>query len=261
MNDFDIAGRIHLEENRRCPQDVFALARKLVTINTPIFADRITPRANRVSVFPIQTAGFDDDDAEAAWIVEDVRRDQALHGHRWGDVALLYRKHDIGDRLEAAFLNAGIPCRLPHGRALADDPVVAYVLAAARVIAFPTDDLVRDAFFRIVLPRALFEEAFAKAEEKRTDLRLQLRLMGRQLPRADDGARQIRRALADWKNLEAVGKQHSSLATLVHGAAVAARGQGALGARRPARRDQRSGVAARCRRARRAPPRRARAPR
>jgi DNA polymerase III epsilon subunit family exonuclease len=215
VNDFDIAGRIHLEENRRCPQDVFALARKLVTINTPIFADRIAPRANRLSAFPIQTAGFDDDDAEAAWIVEDVRRDQALYGHKWGDVALLYRKHDIGDRLEAAFLNAGIPCRLPQGRALADDPVVAYVLAAARVIAFPTDGLVRDAFFRIVLPRALFEEAFAKAEEQRTDLRLLLRLMGKKLPRADDGARQIRRALADWKNLDAVGKQHSSLATLV----------------------------------------------
>ena len=148
-------------------------------------------------------------------MVDDIRRDHDANGHRWGDVALLYRKHDIGSRLEAAFLNAGIPCRLAQGRALADDPVVEYVLAASRVIAYPGDGVFRDAFFRVVLPRALFDEARAKAEESRRELRLQLRYMATQLPRVDETARQIRRALADWKNLEAVGRQHTTLAALV----------------------------------------------
>ena len=215
VNDFDIASRINLEENRRCPHDVFALARKLVMVNTPIFADRVPARADRESVFPIQTLGFDTDDSEEAWIVEDIRRDREQHGHMWGEVALLYRKHDIGNRLESAFLNAGIPCRLAQGRALADDPVVAYVIAAARVIVSPSDDLYRKAFFREVLPRPLFDEAVAKAEESGGDLRQQLRRMAIHLPRADDNGRQLRRALADWKNLEAVGKQHATLTTLV----------------------------------------------
>ena len=215
VNDFDIASRINLEENRRCPHDVFALARKLVMVNTPIFADRVPARADRESVFPIQTLGFDTDDSEEAWIVEDIRRDREQHGHMWGEVALLYRKHDIGNRLESAFLNAGIPCRLAQGRALADDPVVAYVIAAARVIVSPRDDLYRKAFFREVLPRPLFDEAVAKAEESGGDLRQQLRRMAIHLPRADDNGRQLRRALADWKNLEAVGKQHATLTTLV----------------------------------------------
>ena len=215
VNDFDIATKIHLEENRRCPQDVFALARKLMLANTPIFADRVVPLADRASTFPVRTLAFETDDDEEAWMVADVRRDHDEHGHRWGDVALLYRKHDIGNRLEAAFLNAGIPCRLAHGRALADDPVVAYVLAAARVIAYPSDVVLRDAFFRIVLPRAVFDEGQAKAEESKRELRLQLRFMATQFPRADETARQIRRALADWKNLEAVGKQHATLTALV----------------------------------------------
>ena len=215
VNDFGIATKIHLEENRRCPQDVFALARKLMLANTPIFADRVVPRADRTSTFPIRTLAFETDDDEEAWMVADVRRDHDEHGRRWGDVALLYRKHAIGSRLEAAFLNAGIPCRLAQGRALADDPIVAYVLAAARVIAFPSDVVFRDAFFRVVLPGALFDEAQAKAEASRRELRLQLRDMATQFPRADDTARQIRRALADWKNLEAVGKQHSTLTALV----------------------------------------------
>ena len=215
VNDFDIASKIHLEENRRCPQDVFALARRLMLANTPIFADRVIPSADRASTFPIRTLAFESDDEEEAWMVADIRRDQAEHGHRWGDVALLYRKHDIGSRLEAAFLNAGIPCRLAQGRALADDPIVANVLAAARVIAFPSDVVFRDAYFRVVLPRALFDEAQAKAEASKRELRLQLRFMATQFPRADDTARQIRRALADWKNLDAVGKQHSTLSALV----------------------------------------------
>ena len=71
--------------------------------------------------------GFDTEVAELAWIIDDVRRDRAEHGHDWSDVAVLYRKHEIGDGLEGAFLNAGIPCRLAQGRALAEDPVVAYV--------------------------------------------------------------------------------------------------------------------------------------
>lgn len=215
VNDFGIGTKVNLEENRRCPQDVFALARKLVMINTPIFADRVAPHADRESAFAVSTVGFESDDEEEAWLVADIRRDHEQHGHRWGDVALLYRKHDIGNRLEAAFLNAGIPCRLAQGRAFADDPVVAYVLAASRVIANPADTLFRDAFFRVVLSRALFDEAQAKSEERKGDLLQQLRRMASHLPRADESARQIRRALADWKNLEAVGKQHATLTALV----------------------------------------------
>ncbi len=215
VNEFGIATRIHLEENRRCPQDVFALARTLIAINPPIFDDRVVPRASRVSTFPIRTIGFASDDAEAAWLVDDVRRDKEAHGHRWGDVALLYRKHEIGDRLEAAFITAGIPCRLPQGRALGDDPVVAYVIAALRVIADPSDDLLDDGLFRVVLPRPLYDEALARADERGITLRQQLDRMAARLPRGDENGRQIRRALADRRNLQAARRQHASLAALV----------------------------------------------
>src|SRR5262249_36602576 len=163
-NDFGITERIHLRENRRCPQDVFALARRLVMINTPIFADREVPQAERVPAFPVRAVEFSTDEAEAAWILDDIRRDREADKHGWGSVAVLYRKHEIGNHLETAFLAGGIPCRLAQGRALADDPVVAYVMAAARVIANPADDIFAAAFFRAVLPRALYEEALTRSE-------------------------------------------------------------------------------------------------
>ncbi len=215
VNDFGVSAKIELEENRRCPHDVFAVARQLVMVNTPLFANRVPARAERASAFPVAALRFANDDDEATWIIEDIRRDRAQHGHAWGDVALLYRSHNIGYRLEAACLNAGVPCILAKGRALADDKVVRYVIAAARVIASPHDDLFRNAFFREVLPRALFDEAMAKAEESVTVLGKQLGRMAAHLPRADENGRQIRRALADSRNLEAIGQQQDSLTTLV----------------------------------------------
>lgn len=217
VNDFTIhAGTtIHLEENRRCPRDVFALARKLVALNTPIFDHRVTPRADHDSAVPTAAYDFESDAAEMSWIIDDIRRDRAHNGHAWGDVALLYRKHETGEGLEAAFVNAGVPCRLAQGRALSEDPVVAYVMAALRVIASPTDDVYRDAFLGVVLPRPLFDEARAQAESSRHDLRRQLNHMGTRLPRAHESGRQIRRALTDWRNLVALGKRHTTLAGLV----------------------------------------------
>jgi DNA polymerase III epsilon subunit family exonuclease len=214
VNDFGLETRLQLEDNRRCPQNVFAHARTLVENNEPIFADRVAARSNRVSPFPVRAVGFETDDDEAAWIIADLCADRASHGHPWGDVALLYRTHQIGERLESAFINAGVPCRLAQGRALGDDPVVGYVLAAARVIAKPADAVFRDAFFRVVLPRPLYDEARAQAEASRVDLRRQLDRMAAHLPRPDASAKAIKRALYDWRNLASLGKQQT-LASLV----------------------------------------------
>lgn len=216
VNDFKITTRINLEENRRCPRNVFAAARALVTVNTPIFADRVPATADRASEFPVRAYLFDNDEQEAEWVVQDIVSDRQQHGFAWGDVALLYRTHAIGGLLEAACLNAGVPCRLATGRALADDPVVAYVLASARVISAPRDDVYRNAFFRQVLPAPLYDEALAKAEEQSWTLGRQLMHMVAQRQRGDETARQIRRALADLRNLEAIGKRQDTLVGLLH---------------------------------------------
>lgn len=215
VNDFGIGRRLHLEENRRCPATVFGIARRLLARNTPIFADRLPPRTTRESPFPVDAVTLASEEAEVVWILDDLRRDRAEHGFDWGDVALLYRKHDMGHALESAFLNAGIPCRLAQGRALADDPVIAYAIAALRMIATPRNDVHREAFFGAVLPRTLFDDARARAEASRRDLHRQLVYMGARLPRASEDGRRIRRALADLTNLAALGRRHTNLASLI----------------------------------------------
>src|ERR1700693_5240193 len=219
-NDFHIVGndRLHsLQENRRCPPEVLRCARRLIALNEQMFKDRTPQETNVKSIFPVVALTFEDDDSEADWITRDLNADHAAHKGeiRWGDVGLLYRTHRIGSALESAFLNSGIPCRLAQGRALADDKVVAYVLAALRVIASPHDEIHQELFYQAVLPDPLFDSARAWAEETGRTLVEQLVHMARTLPREHGDAKKIWRGYYALQNLDALGKSHTSLRSLV----------------------------------------------
>ena len=208
---------VHLEENHRCPRSIIGVARQFIALNQAIFANRKPQLTTHDSRFPVEAVGFADDDCETRWIMDDLRRDRARHDGAlgWGDVALLYRTHKIGSALESAFLNAGIPCCLAQGRALADDKVVAYVLAALRIIASPADEIYQELFYQAVLPPALFDSARAWAEEKGRTLIHQLEHMARTLPSDHSDRKKIWRGFYALRNLEALGRNHTSLSSLV----------------------------------------------
>jgi superfamily I DNA/RNA helicase/DNA polymerase III epsilon subunit-like protein len=213
-NDFAVRDRITLRENRRCTRDILALARRLVEHNPQMFDEVKVLEADRDSAFCVAAHTFPDDDAELSWLIDDVRRDHDEHGTPWGDIALLYRSHGIGDAIEARFLSAGLPCRLASGRALAEDPIVAYVIAALQVIASP-DDVCDDAFLELVLPAALVDEARALAQGATRTLRAQLESIARERPLDHADAKKIRRACYSLDNLEALARQHETLTGLV----------------------------------------------
>ena len=214
-NDFDVKTMAQLKENRRCPREIVALSRRLVMINTPIFRDRRHAESERDSLFEVTAFTFPTENAEIAWIIDDLRQDHDANGLDWGEFALLYRRHEIGDGAESSFLTAGIPCRLAHGRALAEDPVVGYVIAALRVIASPDDPIHKEGFLQVVLPGPLFDGARAQAEESKQELLKYLEQMVRALPREHGDSRKIWRGFYALRNLAALGVRHTALAPLV----------------------------------------------
>ena len=111
---------IVLDQNRRSTRAIFAVARQLVERNPRLFEKRL--EALRDSPFAVEVHRFPDESAEAGWILDDLANDRAAHHLAWGDVAVLYRKHEIGRELERRFLEADIPCRMARGRAITDDP-------------------------------------------------------------------------------------------------------------------------------------------
>jgi DNA helicase-2/ATP-dependent DNA helicase PcrA len=213
LNDFGLTRHVQLRENRRCPREIVALARRLVEANTPLFV-RKELDVDRESPFPVTARSFPDEEAEIAWLMDDLRRDHDEHGLDWGDFALLYRKHQIGDVAEAAFLAAGLPCRLAQGRALGEDPVCAYVVAALGVMAY-RDDLREEEFLATVLPDPLVDDARARAAAASRSLLDQLQLMAAKLPREHGDAKKIRRALYTLRNLQALRRRHAMLDPLV----------------------------------------------
>jgi superfamily I DNA/RNA helicase/DNA polymerase III epsilon subunit-like protein len=216
LNDFGIVKpTTELAENRRCPREVVDVARRLVNHNTPIFAHRSHAESDRDSPFPVSAYRFATGEEELGWVIGDIRRDRGTHRLRWGDYALLYRTNDLGNSAEAQFLTAGVPCRMAHGRALSDDPVVSYVIAALRLIADPADPINQEAFLQLVLPRPLFDSVRAKAVERHRDLLPHLERTARKLPKEHEDGRKLKRGIAALRNLSALGAQHSHIAPLV----------------------------------------------
>jgi superfamily I DNA/RNA helicase len=214
-NDFNVATEAQLGENWRCPRQVVDLARRLIASNTPIFHNRRQAETSHESPFEVTALTFPTEDSELRWIIEDIRRDRNEHQLAWGEFALLYRKHEIGDTAESGFLTAGIPCRLANKRALAEDPVVCYVIAALRVIANPNDEIYKEGFLKVVLPKTLIDTAQAKAEERKLTLISYLETMVRSLPKEHEDARKIWRSFYALRNLAALATRHTRIDELV----------------------------------------------
>ncbi len=214
VNAYHLHSRVTLGENRRCPRQVVEPARRLVAQNRSIFDEPREVRASRESPFPVQVQRFATADDEMAWLVDDLQHDHATHGHPWGEVGVLYRTNEMGSGLEAELLRAGIPCHMALGRALADDPTVAYLMAALRVIAQPSDPVREGEFFRAVLPSMLFADAQLRAEQRDNDLGRQLNEIARERKGTED-SRMIRRAQVEIENLAVLPEQHTRLDGLV----------------------------------------------
>jgi DNA helicase-2/ATP-dependent DNA helicase PcrA len=216
MNDFGIIKSIDLLENRRCPRHIFDLARRFVETN-PMLPGLLRPEltAQKPAVHDIETCGFESADDEIEWIIRDIHRQREDFGLSWGDFALLYRKHEIGNVAEPSLLGAGIPCRLAHGRAIAEDPVVRYVAAALRIIAEPNDDIHKETFLGLVLPKTLRDVVKAEAEANCEAPIDRLRRMSRTLGPDDEEGKKLRRAFYALRNFGALGRRHASVGSLI----------------------------------------------
>jgi superfamily I DNA/RNA helicase len=211
--DFAVERPITLEHNRRCSRAIFAAARRLVERNETLFSKRI--EAVRDVPIPVVTRLFEDERLEADWIVADIVREQQTERLSWGDFGVLYRHHDIGDWLEQAFLQAGVPCRLARGRALGDDPVIGQVLASLRVIAADADSLAAETLAAKVFPEPLLERVRSALPAGGGDFLAAVRDVARHAPLGDPDRRVAWRFVYQVENLRALARTHETLPGLI----------------------------------------------
>lgn len=214
LNEHRITAPIILDENRRCSRQIFEAARRLISLNPKEHHKEL--RALRDSPWAVTAESLADEEEEARWIIADLLRDRDAHQLGWGDVALLYRRHETGDLLETRLVEAGIPCQLATGRALSDDPVVGYLISALRVIDRPDDPVFIEQFAAVHLPKPLVASLRADAERNKVEFPEWLRREGRRVrAHPDVDGKRVLRCLTDLANLPSLPDRFTSLPPLV----------------------------------------------
>src|SRR6184192_1954153 len=220
--DYGIERPIVLDKNCRCSRQIFETARRVLAHNPQLFEKQLS--ADRESPYEVGAFAFRDEAEEAAWLLDDLRSDRAASGLGWGDYAVLYRRHKLGEYLEGRLLRAGIPCRLARGRSLVEDDVIKYVIAALRIVRNPDDSVALEAFARCVLSPHFLQEVLASppfplsANTERGDASeflAAVRALARRRPAHDPDTKKLWRLVYQVENLRGLPRSHRALAPLV----------------------------------------------
>src|SRR6059036_2173735 len=210
--DYEIDRPIVLDKNCRCSRQIFETARRVLAQNPQLFEKQLS--AEQESAYEVGAFAFRDEEEEAAWLLEDILADRAASGLGWGDYAILYRRHKVGEYLEGRLVRAGIPCRLARGRSLVEDDVIKYVIAALGIVRDPGDPVALEAFARCVLSPHFLQEVEA-AIGSSGDFLASVRTLARRRPAQDPDTKKLWRLVFQVENLRALARSHRALAPLV----------------------------------------------
>src|SRR5437762_6193694 len=221
--DYEIDRPIVLDKNCRCSRQIFETARRVLAQNPQLFAKQLS--AEQESAYEVGAFGFRDEEEEAAWLLEDILADRAVAGLGWGDYAILYRRHKVGEYVEGRLVRAGIPCRLARGRSLVEDDVIKYVIAALGIVRDPGDPVALEAFARCVLSPHFLQEVLASppfplSASKASppdpgDFLVAIRTLARRRPAQDPDTKKLWRLVFQVENLRALTRSHRALVPLV----------------------------------------------
>jgi len=212
--DYEIERPIVLDKNCRCSRQIFETARRVLAQNPQLFEKQLS--AEQESEYEVGAFAFRDEEEEASWLLEDILADRTASGLGWGDYAVLYRRHKVGEYLEGRLVREGIPCRLARGRSLVEDDVIKYVVAALRIVRDPGDSVALDAFARCVLSAHFLQEVEAAiSASPGGDFLAAIRALARRRPAHDPDTKKLWRLVFQVENLRALARSHRALAPLV----------------------------------------------
>src|SRR5437867_9400599 len=210
--DYGIERPIVLDKNCRCSRQIFETARRVLAQNPQLFEKQLS--AEQESPYEVSAFAFRDEEEEASWLLEDILGDHTTSGLGWGDYAVLYRRHKVGEYLEGRLVRAGIPCRLARGRSLVEDDVIKYVIAALRIVRDPGDPVALESFARCVLSAHFLQEVEA-AIGGSDDFLASVRTLARRRPAQDPDTKKLWRLVFQVENLRALTRSHRALVLLV----------------------------------------------
>jgi DNA helicase-2/ATP-dependent DNA helicase PcrA len=136
-----------LTENFRSTQPILDSAYKLIRHNDPdrlevkaAVSKRLVARGPHPSGPPVGAQGFDTPSTEADFVATRIKTLVDGGKRRYGDIAVLVRRHAASDPIARALNLAGVPCRVAGGGGLYDRPEILACLDALTALADPSAD-------------------------------------------------------------------------------------------------------------------------
>jgi DNA helicase II / ATP-dependent DNA helicase PcrA len=139
-DDFPNAKKILLEENYRSTQTVLDAARAVISHNTNRTPKHLSS-ARQVQGARIISYEAADDHAEAAYVVDTIRRETDIGGKTGKEYAIMYRTNAQSRLLEEAFMRVGIPYRLVGAQRFYGRREIKDLISFLRLAYNPTDEI------------------------------------------------------------------------------------------------------------------------
>ncbi|MBM4117623.1 hypothetical protein FJ251_07730 [bacterium] len=129
---------LRLEENYRNRETILSGALAVLRAG----GEAVPPLVSRTGgAGSLRLEAFASEREEADFLAADIRRARARDRRlRWGDIAILYPKHAIGEYLETRLMAERLPVELVSGRALLAQERIRRVVATLRLLRHGGDD-------------------------------------------------------------------------------------------------------------------------
>ncbi|MCC7354443.1 MAG: UvrD-helicase domain-containing protein, partial [Anaerolineae bacterium] len=144
---------IYLEETYRSTTHILGAAQHLIEQNRRAFPRLLTPMREEGSLVEHHT--FATPAAEQAWLIATIRELVEQEGWHFGDVAILYRAHDLADPMEGALRQAGMPLARIQREAFFEQAGVREALRYLQLLRSFSDPYLRQA---LNFPRVIADE-------------------------------------------------------------------------------------------------------
>lgn len=128
---------IRLERNYRSSSSILALANAIIATNKDRHTKVLRPALNQTGEKP-ELFVYSNEEEEVDQLVTELT-ELKRKGHRWQDIAILYRSNSQGGLVEGGFRRAQIPYKITGGTALFDRKEAKDILAFLRCALYPNE--------------------------------------------------------------------------------------------------------------------------
>ncbi|MEJ2053522.1 MAG: UvrD-helicase domain-containing protein [Calditrichaceae bacterium] len=170
MDDFNITKPIFLDQNYRSGSGIMDTAQKIVRSTDRIEPNKVINSSNEKDA-KIFIQFFDDEEQEILFLVNKIKDWVTNANTSLSDIAIIYPRHQFGDRITSYLIKERIPHQLAAGKNLIDSPIMQKITLYLKLIRDPADTLILEELVENELGYHIYKQVQEISRQKRINFR------------------------------------------------------------------------------------------